>query len=91
MIEELKPQNNNEEEKFDKVVKSLEEEGIRPNDVVFSNPNIGTKVAKVLNTFGVTPESVQNWLGIKECGCKKRQKFLNGVLSFLKPREEEQE
>jgi hypothetical protein len=91
MIEKLKPQDNNEEEKLDEVVEALEEEGVKPNDVIFSNPNIGTKVAKVLNTFGVTPESVQNWLGIEECGCKKRQKFLNGVLSFLRPREEEQE
>ncbi len=82
---------SNEEEKLDQVVEALEEEGVKPNDVIFSNPNIGTKVAKVLNTFGVTPESVQNWLGIEECGCKKRQKFLNGVLSFLRPREEEQE
>jgi hypothetical protein len=91
MIEKLKPQDNNEEEKLDEVVEALEEEGVKPNDVIFSNPNIGTKVAKVLNTFGVTPESMQNWLGIEECGCKKRQKFLNGVLSFLRPREEEQE
>jgi len=82
---------SNEEEKLDQVVEALEEEGVKPHDVIFSNPNIGTKVAKVLNTFGVTPESVQNWLGIEECGCKKRQKFLNGVLSFLRPREEEQE
>ena len=89
MIEELKPQDNNEEEKLDEVVEALEEEGVKPNDVIFSNPNIGTKVAKVLNTFGVTPESVQNWLGIEECGCKKRQKFLNGVLSFIKPPKED--
>jgi len=82
---------SNDEEKLDEVVEALEEEGVKPNDVIFSNPNIGTKVAKVLNTFGVTPQAVQNWLGIEECGCKKRQKFLNGVLSFLRPREEEQE
>ena len=79
---------SNEEEKFDEVVKALEEEGIRPKDVIH-DARIGSKVAKVLNTFGVTPESVQNWLGIEECGCKKRQKFLNGVLSFLKPRDPE--
>ena len=75
---------SNEEEKLNQVVEALEQEGINAKDSI-KDINIGTKVAKVLNTFGVTPERVQNWLGIEECGCKKRQKFLNGVLSFMKP------
>lgn len=73
-----------EEEKLNEVVEALEKEGISPKDSI-KNIEIGSKVANVLNTFGVTPEAVQKWLGIEECGCKKRQKFLNGVLSFLKP------
>ena len=75
---------SNEEEKLNQVVEALEQEGINARDSI-KDINIGNKVAKVLNTFGVTPERVQNWLGIEECGCKKRQKFLNGVLSFMKP------
>ena len=75
---------SNEEEKLNQVVEALEQEGINAKDSI-KDINIGIKVAKVLNTFGVTPERVQNWLGIEECGCKKRQKFLNGVLSFMKP------
>ena len=75
---------SNEEEKLNQVVEALEQEGINAKDSI-KDINIGNKVAKVLNTCGVTPERVQNWLGIEECGCKKRQKFLNGVLSFMKP------
>lgn len=72
-----------EVEKLNEVVAGLEAAGVTPNDSI-STDGIGDKVANVLNTVGVTPEAVENWLGIKECGCKKRQKFLNGVLSFLK-------
>ena len=75
---------SNEEEKLNQVVEALEQEGINAKDSI-KDINIGTKVAKVLNAFGVTPQRVQNWLGIEECGCKKRQKFLNGDLSFMKP------
>ena len=75
---------SNDEAKLDEVVSKLEEEGINPDDSIQNSLEIGNKVANVLNNIGISPESVQAWLGIKECGCKKRQKFLNGVLSFLK-------
>lgn len=75
---------SNEEEKLDAVVEKLEQEGINAKDSI-SDIQIGSKVAATLNMFGVSPEVVQKWLGIDECGCKKRQKFLNGVLSFVKP------
>ena len=70
---------SNEEKKLDEVVEALEKEGVSATDSVESE-GIGDKVSKVFSLFGVTSETVQNWLGIKECGCKKRQKFLNGVL-----------
>ena len=81
---------SNDEQKLDEVVTKLEAEGVNPNDSVQGSPEIGNTVAKVLNSVGITPEGVQSWLGIEECGCKRRQKFLNGVLSFLKgvPKEE---
>jgi hypothetical protein len=71
------------DEKLNEVVAALEKEGISPQDSV-NTEGIGDKVSNILNSFGVTPELMQKWLGIKECGCKKRQKFLNGVLSFMK-------
>ena len=81
---------SNDETKLDEVVNKLEKEGVNPNDSIQGSPEIGNKVAGILNSVGITPEGVQSWLGIKESGCKKRQKFLNGVLSFLKgvPKEE---
>ena len=81
---------SNDEQKLDHVVSELESQGINPSDSIQKSPEVGNAVAKALNSVGITPEGVQSWLGIKECGCKKRQKFLNGVLSFLKgvPKEE---
>ena len=73
-----------DESKLDEVVSKLEAEGVNPDDSIQGSLEIGNKVANVLNSVGITPDGVQSWLGIKECGCKKRQKFLNGVLSFLK-------
>jgi len=81
---EKKKEPTYEERQLDQVVDALERDGVLPQDSI-QNLEIGTKVTSVLNTFGITPEAVQKWLGIEECGCKKRQKFLNGVLSFIKP------
>lgn len=75
---------SNDEAKLDEVVSRLEAEGVNPDDSIQGSLDVGNKVANVLNSVGITPDGVQSWLGIKECGCKKRQKFLNGVLSFLK-------
>ena len=74
----------NDEVKLNEVVSKLQTAGVKESDTIEGNVAIGDKVASVLNSVGVTPQNISNWLGIKECGCKKRQKFLNGVLSFLK-------
>lgn len=68
---------------LDEVVGALAEAGVDPNtkDITIG---LGDVISNTLNKIGVTPETVQKWFGIKECGCKTRQKFLNGVLSFLK-------
>ena len=77
----------NEEDKLDEVVEALEQEGVSATDSV-DNKGIGDKVSKVFSLLGVTSDTVQKWLGIDECGCKKRQKFLNGVLSSNKENKE---
>lgn len=68
---------------LDEVVGALAEAGVDPNakDITIG---LGDVISNALNKVGVTPETVQKWFDIKECGCKARQKFLNGVLSFLK-------
>jgi hypothetical protein len=78
---------SNEEDKLDEVVEALEQEGVSATDSIESQ-GIGDKVSKVFSLLGVTSDTVQKWLGIDECGCKKRQKFLNGVLGFKKENKE---
>jgi hypothetical protein len=36
-------------------------------------------VAAGLSAIGITPERVSKALGVKECGCKKRQQRLNEI------------
>ena len=81
---------SNEEAKLDAVVEKLEQEGVDAKDSI-KDIQIGSKVAATLTMFGINPNTVQKWLGIEECGCKKRQKFLNGVLSFMKPSEKKED
>jgi hypothetical protein len=42
-------------------------------------PGLGDMVAAGLSAVGITPERVSKALGVKDCGCKKRQKMLNEV------------
>ena len=68
---------------LDEVVGTLQESGIGPDQQEIT-VGLGDMISQALNKVGVTPETVEKWFGIKECGCKQRQKFLNGILSFLK-------
>lgn len=40
---------------------------------------LGDMVAAGLSAVGVTPERVSAALGVKDCGCKKRQQQLNAI------------
>jgi hypothetical protein len=40
-------------------------------------PGLGDYVAAGLSAVGITPERVSDALGVKDCGCKKRQAKLN--------------
>lgn len=42
-----------------------------------ARPGLGDIVAAGLSAVGVTPERVSAALGVKDCGCKKRQAALN--------------
>ena len=66
---------------LDAVVNELKEQGIDPNQ---KDIGLGDIIHATLQKIGVSEETVQKWFGIKECGCKARQKFLNGALSFLR-------
>lgn len=70
-------------QKLDEVVGELQASGVGPDQQEIT-VGLGDIISQTLNKVGVTPETVEKWFGIKECGCKQRQKFLNGILSFLK-------
>jgi hypothetical protein len=42
-------------------------------------PGLGDMVAAGLSAVGITPERVSTALGVKDCGCKKRQQQLNEI------------
>jgi hypothetical protein len=42
-------------------------------------PGLGDMVAAGLSAVGITPERVSAALGVKDCGCKKRQQQLNDL------------
>lgn len=76
-------ENKDPSQLLDEVVGNLQEAGIGPDQQEIT-VGLGDVISNTLNKFGVTPDTIQHWFGIKECGCKQRQKFLNGILSFLK-------
>jgi hypothetical protein len=38
---------------------------------------VGDLVERMLTSVGISKERVQQWLRVKDCGCAKRQKWLN--------------
>jgi hypothetical protein len=44
-----------------------------------AKPGLGDMVAAGLSAVGITPERVSKALGVKDCGCKKRQQRLNDI------------
>lgn len=42
-------------------------------------PGLGDMVAAGLSAIGITSERVSKALGVKDCGCKKRQQQLNDL------------
>ena len=44
-----------------------------------AKPGLGDMVAAGLSAIGITKERVSKALGVKDCGCKKRQQQLNDL------------
>lgn len=68
---------------LDQVMQDLESQGVTMENYK-DKDGLGDLVEQTLSKFGITEDKVQEWFGIKGCGCQKRKKFLNSVLSFLK-------
>jgi len=66
------------------VIKELETKGISINDHMTENGRVGLgdAVEAALQKFGITEERFKKWFNLKECGCSKRKKWLNGLFSW---------
>lgn len=75
--------NNSIQQEMNKVINELEKRGININshneDKIIG---LGDAIENVLQKFGITEERFKQWFGLKECGCSKRKKWLNGLFSW---------
>ena len=69
-------------QEIDKVIADLERQGVNSNTHYHTTVGLGDVIETTLQKFGVTEERFKNWFGLKECKCKKRKQWLNGVLSW---------
>ena len=69
---------------LDNVIEEVEKEGIDASNEEVQEEGLGTVLANVFSKFGITEEKVEEWSGLGGCGCSKRKKFLNKILSFKK-------
>jgi hypothetical protein len=74
---------NNIQKEMNQVISELENRGINVNshneDQIVG---LGDVVEDVLKKFGITEERFKQWFGLKECGCSRRKKWLNGLFSW---------
>ena len=70
-------------QEIDNVIKELEGRGVNVNSHMMQDTKgLGDVVEDVLKTFGITEERFKQWFGLKECGCSRRKKWLNGLFSW---------
>lgn len=73
---------NNIKSEINQAITELEKRGIDVNDHLRNTVGLGDVVEDVLKTMGITEEKFKQWFGLKECGCSKRKKWLNGLFSW---------
>ncbi len=67
---------------MDEVIQDLEKQNISLETP--EETGLGDLVESALTKFGITEEKFKSWLNLKECGCSKRKKYLNKLLSWKK-------
>lgn len=68
---------------MNQVINALENEGVDVNSHMNQDTvGLGDVVESTLNKFGITEERFKEWFNLKECGCSKRKKWLNGLFSW---------
>lgn len=65
------------------VINELQDRGIDVNSHIESDTRgLGDVVEDVLKKFGITEKRFKEWFNLKECGCSKRKKWLNGLFNW---------
>lgn len=70
-------------EEMNNVIHELQSLGISASSHITSDTKgLGDVVEDVLTKFGITEERFKTWFNLKECGCSKRKKWLNGLFNW---------
>ena len=69
-------------QEIDKVIADLERQGVNSSSHYHTTVGLGDVIETTLQKFGITEERFKNWFGLKDCSCKKRKQWPNGVLSW---------
>ena len=65
------------------VINELQDRGIDVNSHIENDTRgLGDVVEDVLKKFGITEKRFKEWFNLKECGCSKRKKWLNGLFNW---------
>lgn len=67
---------------INQVINALESKGVDVNSHLKDTKGLGDIVEETLKQFGITEERFRKWFNLKECGCSKRKKWLNGLFSW---------
>jgi hypothetical protein len=68
-------------EELDPIIKTLEDRGLKHNDD-YDIRGVGDVVEEVLTAFGITQERYKWLMGLDECDCTERKKWLNGIFHW---------
>lgn len=82
MTPEEQQENSKIQKEMNEVIQRLEEQNISLD--TNEQAGLGDLVETVLTQFGITEERFKSWFKLKECGCSKRKKYLNKLLSWKK-------
>lgn len=70
-------------DEINSVIADLERKGVDVNSHINQETKgLGDVVEETLKKFGITQERFKQWFNLKECGCTKRKKWLNGLFSW---------
>ena len=72
------------QDEINKVIIELEGKGIGSKTSLeeLETRGLGDVIESTLEKFGITQQRFKEWFDLKECGCTKRKKYLNNILSW---------